>query len=69
VFDKQCLGVFDKKESYRAHMVQFGAIYLFGVSTVEPPVRPTGAKGGKAGKPIKSNFNVGIKNFFEFLTV
>ncbi len=69
MFDKQCLAVFEKKESYKAHMVQFGAIYLFGVSTLEPPVRGPGAKGGKGGKPIKSNFNVGVKNFFEYLTV
>ena len=69
MFDKQLLATFDKDEACRAHIVQFAALYLFGVNTLAPPVRPTDAKGGKGGKPIQSQYNVGVKQYFEFLTV
>ena len=66
MFDGQCLAIYEKHQSYRAHQVQFAALYLFGVSTLGPP---TSAKGGKAGKPIKSHYNIGVKEYFEFVTV
>ena len=66
MFNGQCLAVYEKHQSYRAHQVQFAALYLFGVNTLGAPTR---AKGEKAGLPVKSHYNVGVKEFFEFVTV
>ena len=66
MFNGQCLAVYEKHQSYRAHQVQFAALYLFGVNTLGAPTR---AKGEKAGIPVKSHYNVGVKEFFEFVTV
>lgn len=66
MFNGQCLAIYEKHQSYRAHQVQFAALYLFGVNTLGAPTR---AKGEKAGIPVKSHYNVGVKEFFEFVTV
>lgn len=66
MFNGQCLAIYEKHQSYRAHQVQFAALYLFGVSTLGAPTR---AKGEKAGIPVKSHYNVGVREFFEFVTV